>query len=313
MVHLRDMRRIVVPASLFVASTCFVCSCNGDGLQATVGIVGQACTASARGDDPCGADLACSTDGRCTPAAYTLVTPTVEPLGETSARISWTAAAGHVAWYEVRVASSPTATPAVVPAFAHVAPSVDTIVLSDLAPGTLGRVVVAAAIPAGKTTAASSSLLWTPFGAVNEDSVSSVTPLTGYAGAPYADGMFVSSHFSMFFAHGYLKEASFVFDGVPSSPIAKPIYNFASPVVRYANGFTYPDVTDVTQIWSDGVSRVLIANDDQSRVLLYDHLPAFVRKQFVKHFGNTVFNIRCDLKAVGRIHKMTFYIRHVVF
>ena len=121
--------------------------------------------------------------------------------------------------------------------------------------------------------AAPSSLLWTPFGAVNEDSVNSVTPLTGYAGSPYAEGMFVSSHFSMFFANAYVKEASFVFDGIPSSPIAAPTYNFASPIIKYANGFTYPDVTDVTQIWSDGVSHVLVSNDDQSRVLVYDHLP----------------------------------------
>ncbi len=103
--------------------------------------------------------------------------------------------------------------------------------------------------------------------------MNSVTPLTGYAGSPYAEGMFVSSHFSMFFAHAYLKEASFVFAGIPSSPIESPIYNFASPVIKYTNGFTYPDVTDVSQIWSDGVSYVLISNDDQNRVLVYDHLP----------------------------------------
>ena len=157
--------------------------------------------------------------------------------------------------------------------FAPVAPGTTSVVLPDLAPGTLGRVVIAAAIPGASSVSAPSSLLWTPFGAINEASVSSVTPLTGYAGSPYAEAMFVSSHFSMFFGHAYLKEASFVFDGIPSSPIAAPIYNFASPVIKYANGFSYPDVTDVTQIWSDGASHVLLSNDNQTRVLVYDHLP----------------------------------------
>jgi hypothetical protein len=249
--------------------------CEGDGLQATVGILGKTCAASASGANSCGANLACGTDGRCTPASYVFVTPTVEPLSETSVRLTWTAAPGAVRWYEVRVASSLT-TPlgGVPPSLAHIAPSTTSAILADLTPGTLGRVVIAAAVPGGSSSSSgASSLLWTPFGAINEDSVSSVTPLTGYAGAPYAEGMFVSSHFSMFFAHAYLKEASFVFDGYPSSPIAKPIYNFASPVIKYANGFSYPDVTDVVQIWSDGVAHLLISNDNQNRVLVYDHLP----------------------------------------
>ena len=271
--HLRGMRRVVLLASSLAALSSLGSGCDGDGLQATVGVIGQTCIASVRGDDPCGANLACGTDGRCTPASYVLVTPKVEPLSETSVRLNWTAATGHVAWYEVRVASSTAGKPAVVPAFAHVAPGSTSVVLTDLAPGTLGHVVVAAAIPAGPSTTAPSALLWTPFGAINEDSVNSVTPLTGYAGAPYAEGMFVSSHFSMFFGHAYVKESSFVFDGIPSSPIAQPIYNFASPLIKYANGFTYPDVTDVVQIWSDGVSRVLLSNNDQNRVLVYDHLP----------------------------------------
>jgi hypothetical protein len=267
------MRRIA-PLASSVAALAFVAwGCSGDGLDATVGVVGRPCVASASGHDPCGANLACGPGGRCTPAAYTLLTPTAEPLSETSARLAWTPAAGHVAWYEVRVAASATATPKVVPAFAHVAPDVRTLVLTDLAPGTLGRVVVAAAIPGSKTVAAPSTPLWTPYGAVNEDSVNSVTPVTGYAGAPYAEAMFVSSHFSMFFGHAYLKEASYVFDGFPPSPIAQPTYNFASPVIKYANGFSYPDVTDVLQIWSDGQSRVLLSNDYQNRVLVYDHLP----------------------------------------
>jgi Fibronectin type III domain len=267
------MMRVVVLASSLAAVSSLACGCEGDGLQATVGIVGRACVASVRGDDPCGANLACGTDGSCVPAGYALATPEVEPLSETSARITWTAATGHVSWYEVRVAPSPTAALVVVPSFAHVAPSTTSVTLSGLAPGMLGRVVVAAAIPGASAVAAPTSVLWTPFGAINEDSVNSVTPLTGYAGAPYAEGMFVSSHFSMFFAHAYVKEASFVFDGIPSSPIATPTYNFASPIIKYANGFTYPDVTDVSQIWSDGTSRVLLSNDNQTRVLVYDHLP----------------------------------------
>jgi hypothetical protein len=259
----------------FLASSLGVlaCGCNGDGLDATVGVLGQACRANVGSGDTCGSNLACGADGRCTPVGHVLVTPTVEPLSETSARLTWTAAPGAVAWYEVRVAPSPSAPLAVVGSLAHLAPTTSSVVLTDLAPGTLGRAVVAAAIPAASAVTAPSSLLWTPFGAINETSVNSVTPLTGYAGAPYAEGMFVSSHFSMFFAHAYLKEASFVFDGYPSSPIAKPIYNFASPIIKYANGFTYPDVTDATQIWSDGVSRVLISNNNENRVLVYDHLP----------------------------------------
>ena len=183
------MRVVVLASSLAVCSLALLaCGCNGDGLQATVGIVGQACVASVDGADPCGASLACGTDGRCVPAGYALATPTVAPLGETSARITWTAATGRVAWYEVRVAPSPTAAPVAVPGFAHVAPGTTSVILTDLAPGTLGRVVVAAAIPGASAVAAPSSILWTPFGAINEDSVNSVTPLTGYAGAPYAEG-----------------------------------------------------------------------------------------------------------------------------
>jgi hypothetical protein len=266
------MKRIVLLVASLAAAAVLASGCNGDGLQATVGVVGQVCVTSVRGDDPCGSNLACGADGRCAPAGYVLVTPTVVPLSETSAQIMWKAAAG-AAWYEIRVAATATAALAVVPASAHIAPGTTSAVLSALAPGTLGRVVVAAAIPAATSVPAPSSVLWTPFGAINEDSVNSVTPLTGYAGAPYAEGMYVSTHFSMLFAHAYLKEASFVFDGLPSSPIATPIYNFASPVIKYANGFTYPDVTDVVQIWSDGVSRVLMANYLQNRVLVYDHLP----------------------------------------
>jgi hypothetical protein len=247
--------------------------CEGDGLDATVGVLGQTCIAGARGDNPCGSNLACGADGRCAPAGYVLVTPTVEPLGETSARLTWTAAKGAVAWYEVRIAASLSAALAALPALAHIAPATTSVVLTGLAPGTLGRVVVAAAVPGASAVSAPSSVLWTPFGAINEGSVSSVTPLTGYAGAPYAEGMFVSSRFSMFFGHAFLKEASFVFDGYPSSPIASPTYNFASPVIGYANGFRYPDVTDVVQIWSDAVSRVLLSNDNENRVLVYDHLP----------------------------------------
>jgi hypothetical protein len=249
------------------------CGCNGDGLDATVGVLGQPCRASVGFGDTCGSNLACGADGRCTPVGDVLVTPTVEPLSETSVRLSWTAPPGAVAWYEVRVASSPSAPLAAVASLGRVAPRTSSVVLADLAPGTLGRAVVAAAIPGASAVSAPTRLLWTPFGAINETSVNSVTPLTGYAGAPYAEGMFVSSHFSMFFAQAYLKESSFVFDGIPSSPIAQPIYNFASPVIKYGSGFTYPGVTDVSQIWSDGVSRVLLSNGNQDRVLVYDHLP----------------------------------------
>jgi hypothetical protein len=265
------MKRIVLLASAVAGLQ--LPACNGEVQQATVGFLGQACVTSLTGNDPCGGSQACGGDGRCAPAGYVLVTPTVEPLSETSARLTWTAANGAVAWYEVRVAPSPTANPVVVPAYARIARGTTSVVLSDLSPGTLGRVVVAAAIPASPAVAAPSSVLWTPFGAINEDSVNSVTPLAGYAGAPYAEGMFVSSHFSMFYAHAYFKEASFVFDGIPSSPTARPIYNFASPVIKYPNGFSYPDVTDVDQIWSDGVSRVLVSNDNEHRVLVYNHLP----------------------------------------
>lgn len=268
------MKCIVVLASAVAVLPFVAGGCEGDGWQATVGILGQTCVTSASGANSCGANLACGGDGRCTTASYVFVTPTVEPLSETSVRLTWSAAPGAVRWYEVRIASSLT-TPLgeVPPSLAHIAPSTTSVILADLAPGTLGRVVIAAAVPGASSSSGGSSLLWTPFGAINEDSVSSVTPLTGYAGAPYAEGMFVSRHFSMFFAHAYLKEASFVFDGYPSSPIAKPIYNFASPVIKYANGFSYPDVTDVVQIWSDGVSRVLLSNYLQNRVMVYDHLP----------------------------------------
>ena len=269
-----DMKFIVVLASCAGVLPFVAGGCEGDGLQATVGILGRTCVANVSGANPCGSNLACGKDGRCTPAGYVFVTPTVEPLSETSVRLTWTAAAGAVAWYEVRVAHNLTTPIGGVPAaLAHIAPSTTNVILSDLAPGTLGRVVIAAAIPGSSSGSGGSSLLWTPFGAINEDSVSSVTPLTGYAGAPYAEGMFVSSHFSMFFAHAYLKEASFVFDGYPSSPIAKPIYNFASPIIKFANGFSYPDVTDVDQIWSDGASRVLLSNGYENRIMLYDHLP----------------------------------------
>ena len=187
------MRRVVLIGALQLLA------CHGDGEVATVGVLGKPCVASAEVDS-CGASQACGADGRCTPAGDVLVTPTVEPLSETSARITWTAPKGAVSWYEVRVAPSPTDAATAVPGFAHVSAGPTSVVLSALAPGTLERVVVAAVIPASAPAAAPSSLLWTPYGAINEDSVSSVTPLTGYAGAPYAEAMFVSSHFSIFFA-----------------------------------------------------------------------------------------------------------------
>src|SRR6185312_5107553 len=56
-------------------------------------------------------------------------------------------------------------------------------------------------------------------------------------------------------------------------PTARPAYNFASPVVAYPNGFTFGSLVDIPQIWSDGVSRVLVATSSQNRVLVYNHLP----------------------------------------
>lgn len=244
------------------------------GSQATVGVTGAACTPSSTGDDPCGPGLACGAGGRCVAASYTLLTPEVTPLGETSAALTWTAPAhGGVAWYEVRASDTPGGPLVVLPALARVAPTATSAVVQGLPAGSLGKVVVAAAIPSAQPSSAPGAVLWTPFGAINELSVSSSTPLTGYVGRPYAEGLFVSSRFSMFYAHGYNKEASFVFAGIPTSPTAPPIYNFASPIVRYPNGFAYPDVTDVAHIWSDGLSKVLVSNDDQMRVLVYDHLP----------------------------------------
>ena len=274
-------------------------ACGSDGLQGTVGEI-----------DSCGTDAACDAGapppscdaaGSCSSpdsasdsspdsgTGYLLIAPTVQPLSETAAQVSWVAApssAGAVSWYEVRTSTSPSATPTVVASLSHLDPSVTSAVVSDLAPGTLGRVVVAAAIASPTASSigpidggdageagASGSVLWTPYGAINEATVSSVTPLSGYAFEPYAEGMFVSANFSMFFAHAYVDEASFVFNGYPSSSIAAPVYNFASPLIQRANGFTFPDVTDVSQIWSDGVSKVLIANDNENRVLVYNHLP----------------------------------------
>src|SRR5258708_10567073 len=206
---------------------------------------------------------------------YVLVTPWGEPLSETSGRLSWTAPRRDVAWYDVRVSNNPAVEPLpyAAPSLAHLPPGITNVVVSGLVPGTLGRTVVAAAVLSAASVPSPSQLLWTPYGAVNEASVNSVTPLAGYGGAPYAEGMFVSAKFSMFFAHAYLKEASFVFDGLPSSPTARPIYNFASPIIKYPNGFAYPDVADVSHIWSDGVSKVLISQANQHRILVYNHLP----------------------------------------
>src|ERR1700722_17182670 len=100
------MRRIALLASSIAALSSLASGCDGGGLQATVGVVGQTCLASVRGDDPCGSNLACGVDGRCVPAGYALLTPAVEPLSETSVRVTWTALTGTVAWYEVRVATS---------------------------------------------------------------------------------------------------------------------------------------------------------------------------------------------------------------
>ncbi len=220
-----------------------------------------------------GSDAASEAGGDAGSVHYVLVTPEAEPLGETSVQLTWAAPAGApVAWYDVRASSDPASTPGPT-ALTHLPAGSTRATLSGLKPGTLGRVVVAAAVGDAPGADAPSAPMWTPYGAVNEDTVSSVTPLAGYAGIPYAEGMFVSATFSMFFAHGYVKEASFVFAGVPGSGTARPIYNFASPVIRYPNGFAYPDVTDITQIWSDGVSKVLLANSNQNRILVYNHLP----------------------------------------
>jgi hypothetical protein len=208
-------------------------------------------------------------------ATHVFAMPLVEPLSETSVRISWIAPSVEVAYYDVRVSSDPASEPDAhaAPYLAHVAPTATSAVVSGLPPGTLGRAVVAAAVASGSAIPSPSSLLWTPYGAINEDSVNSVTPLAGYAAAPYAESMFVSAEFSMFFAHAYLKEASFVFAGPPWWPTARPVYNFASPVIKYPNGFRYPDIADVTQIWSDGISKVLLSQYNQHRVLVYNHLP----------------------------------------
>jgi hypothetical protein len=280
------MKRSVLLAGSFAALQ--VVACGSDGLQATVGVIASSCADGVACD--AGARPSCEVDGSCTTgsdsganpdattpvARFVFVTPTVEPLSETAVRIRWATAPGSVSGYEVRIATSRTGTPVAVASLAQLAPSTTSAVVSDLTPGTLGRVVVAATVaaidpPPDADAGVASSVLWTPFGAINEDSVSSVTPLAGYGGPPYAEGMFVSANFSMFFAQAYLKESSFVFAGRPASPVARPVYNFASPVIQFANGFTYPDVTDVLQIWSDGASKVLLAN--QSRVLVYDHLP----------------------------------------
>jgi hypothetical protein len=265
------LRRITLAsAPVALLSLLSATSC---GSQGTVGVVGAACTASPTGDDPCGAGFACGADGRCVAAGFVMITPTAHPLGETSVALSWAAPAGPVAWYEVRVSTASGGALAPLPALGRLAPSATTAVVPGLAPGTLGHVVVAAAVPSSPSIAAPGALLWTPFGALNEDSVSSVTPIAGYAGTQYAEGMFVSSHFSMFYSHAFNKESSFVFDGMPTSSSARPLYNFASPVIRLANGFQYPDVTDFSQIWSDGSSKVLVTNDNQHRVLVYNHLP----------------------------------------
>jgi hypothetical protein len=267
-------------------------ACGSDDLRATVGVIPGPCASGGADASACdGGTLrpSCEADGSCATAGdasadadagvgptagYVFVTPTVEPLGETSVRLTW-AAPGSVSGYDVRVATSPSGTPAAVAALSHLGPSTTTAVVSDLAPGTLGRVVIAASVPAGASPEAGASgapaVLWTPYGAINEDTVSSVTPLAGYAGTPYAEGMFVSANFSMFFAHAYVKESSFVFAGRPSSSIARPVYNFASPLIQFGNDFTYPDVDDIEQIWSDGTSKVLLANGN--RVLVYNHLP----------------------------------------
>jgi hypothetical protein len=208
-------------------------------------------------------------------ATFILVTPSTEPLSETSVRVTWPAPQADVAYYDIRISSDPASEPdpRAAPALAHIAPTATSAVVSGLPPGTLGRVVVAAGVASGAAIASPSSVLWTPYGAINEDSVNSVTPLAGYAAAPYAESMFVSANFSMFFAHAYLKEASFVFKGLPPSPTARAVYNFASPIIKYPNGFRYPDVADVAQIWSDGVSKVLLSESTQHRVLVYSHLP----------------------------------------
>jgi hypothetical protein len=281
------MTRSVILAGSFAALQGV--ACGSDGLQATVGVVDDSCGASPDGGlcDASPPPPSCSLDGSCSTAdanvgsttGYVLLAPMVAPVSETSVNVSWAAAPGAVSWYEVRISTTLGTTPAAVASLSHLAPSTTSATVSALTPGTLGRIVIAAAVapPATATDAGEAgagvegSVLWTPYGAVNEDSVSSVTPLSGYASAPYAEGMFVSANFSMFFAHAYVKEASFVFAGRPSSSIATPAYNFASPLLQFANGFTYPDITDVTQIWSDGTSKVLLAN--QNRVLVYNHLP----------------------------------------
>ena len=40
------------------------CGCNGDGLDATVGVLGQPCQANLGSGDTCGSNLACGADGR---------------------------------------------------------------------------------------------------------------------------------------------------------------------------------------------------------------------------------------------------------
>ena len=175
---------------------------------------GSACSdAGADGGTGGGTDAGTDASADAGAVHFVLVTPDVVPLGETSVQVTWAAPAGApVAWYDVRASSDPASTP-VPTTLTHLPAGTTRATLSGLKPGTLGRVVVAAAVGDAPAADAPTAPMWTPYGAINEDSVSSVTPLAGYPGAPYAEGIFVSSTFSMFFAHAYVKEASFVFAG----------------------------------------------------------------------------------------------------
>ena len=242
----------------------------------------------------------------------------LKTLSENSVQVSWTKPTGSIDHYEIYASTSKTLEPDFTqPPIAIVSDSSTTqTTVTGITAGSLGKLRVRARVSDNikANDTGTSVSYWTPYGAFNAPNVSSYVPLGGTPGGPYVEGLAVSANFTMMFSHAFVPEASYIFTKIPSG-VERPIYNWAGKTVKYNNGFDLDYIHDYTQIWTDGISKVAVAQWGQNRVWLYDSLPTSPEKRNPSRLlGQTSWTSTAFNAGSGSVNNVGFsYVTGVCF
>jgi hypothetical protein len=202
------------------------------------------------------------------------VTATVTPRSETEAVVGWTPlSASGVDGYrvELKMADGSTQT-------TYVNSDATSTTISGLAAGSIFTARVRALQSNTSDpgdTSDPSTLGWTPFGAINADSVN-VVPQEPWKPSGIEGGTF-SENFSIVWSFYWNPGFTPVWKGVPSKDQKGDFYfNTAmNRAYQNTNGLLWGDTgsrDDVVQLWSNGVDKFIVGTY-RGRVHLWDRLP----------------------------------------